>query len=95
MCPHIIKQNTKSTCGLRQLETQHTTSHVSKLKQTKQINWRKNIPFRSASIRRHNDRVMPFSNVLLYPLQYCWLGIQVIDWNIKEALEHSKPAIIT
>jgi len=45
-----------------------------------------NLPLGTASIGRHNDRVLPLGNVLLDPLQYRWLGIEIINWYIKETL---------
>jgi hypothetical protein len=46
-----------------------------------------NLPFGTAGIGRDDDGVLPVGNIVHDPLDYGWLGEQIIHWNIEKALQ--------
>lgn len=52
------------------------------------------LPLSSTGVRGDNCAVPPVGDVLLDPLQDSWLGIQIVHWEIKEALQEEAPSVL-
>ena len=44
------------------------------------------LPFCSPCVWRYHNSCSPFGYIFFNPLNYSWFSIQIIHWNIKEAL---------